>query len=229
MHQKEYSENFFIKRRHHRTVKPTCINIDTTFTIYAGNAQQVPINNSSDDNILIKLLPSIPSAFGSQSLHITTRYILTMLSKYLNAGAILDVGTGNGLLSIAAQLLAQKRDYTVTIDAFDIYSDAIAQSRINMRWNGVNKKINLRLGRLADYQNDHYQLVLANLPPVAIDLLWSELISKLQQQGIIILSGFLHHNATRWIEKFELSGCQLIDKVITDFWCLMVMQRAVVK
>src|SRR4051794_23615454 len=96
------------------------------------------------DRFLVPLSTSIPAAFGAVQLHQTTRWSIEMLEKYYCGGCVLDVGTGAGLLAICTARLS--RDNNRIIEAFDIYSDAVRQARINIRLNQLTKKISLRRG-----------------------------------------------------------------------------------
>jgi ribosomal protein L11 methyltransferase len=124
-------------------------------------------------------------------------------------------------------IIAKENEYlkNCRVDAFDIYQDAIKQARTNLRLNGLEKQVNLRQGVLTDYPEKAYSIVIANLPPIAIAELWPQLIEKVADNGKLILSGILRHNFTGITQKLTSKGFKLIDNVLTDLWCLIVMEK----
>lgn len=213
---------FLTKRRHQRQCLPSIYDVGSRIRLVYGNSEQYLANNT--ERKTIKLSSNIPSAFGATNLHITTRWCIEMLEKYINPGKILDVGTGAGILAICAAYLIHKTD-NFSIEAFDIYQDAVNQAKVNLRLNGLEKIICLKQNTLANYLEQNYSLVIANLPPIAISELWLALVEKLQVKGIIILSGILKHNVSDMEKKFISKGLKILEKVETDLWCLIVAQK----
>jgi ribosomal protein L11 methyltransferase len=136
---------------------------------------------SSKDRILIRIEPGM--AFGTGT-HETTRLCLKAIEKYFRGGSFLDVGTGTGILAIAAaKMWADAR-----IEACDTDADAVAIARENARLNGVGKQIDFRAGSVEE-QTSSADLVCANLTaPVIVELLPSLLGASC---GRLVLSGIL--------------------------------------
>ncbi|KAF0250234.1 MAG: hypothetical protein FD167_368 [bacterium] len=208
---------FLTKRRHQRKASTAIYDIGARLRLVFG---KTILNKPLIDNerLVIRLSASVPSAFGTTNLHNTTVWCMEMLEKYLEGDKILDVGTGAGILAICVVRLIMDKENSYLnscqIDAFDIYQDAIAQARTN-----------LRQSVLADYPKTFYSTVIANLPPIAITELWPQLIEKVANNGKLILSGLLKHSLSSMVEKLNRNNFKLIDQVVTDLWCLIVVEK----
>src|SRR6266852_8969565 len=133
------------------------------------------------DQILIRIEPGM--AFGTGT-HETTRLCLAAIEKHFAGGSFLDVGTGTGILAIAAAKLFPG----ARVVACDIDADAVAIARENARLNGVGKQIDFRAGSVEE-QTSSADLVCANLTaPVIVELLPSLLGATC---GRLVLSGIL--------------------------------------
>ena len=119
---------------------------------------------SSRDRIVIRIEPGM--AFGTGT-HETTRLCLKAIERYFRGGSFLDVGTGTGILAIAAaKMFPDSR-----VSAYDTDAEAIAIARENARLNDVGNQIDFRAGSV-DEQSQSADLVCANLTaPVIVDLL----------------------------------------------------------
>ena len=118
----------------------------------------------ASDRIVIRIQPGM--AFGTGT-HETTRLCLKAIGKYFHGGSFLDVGTGTGILAIAAAKLSSD----ACVEAYDTDAEAIGIARENARLNGVAERITFRTGGV-DEQTQSADLVCANLTaPVIVDLL----------------------------------------------------------
>jgi len=141
-----------------------------------------PWSNLDDvhDRLIIRIEPGM--AFGTGT-HETTRLCLKAIQKYYFGSSFLDVGTGTGILAIAAAKLFPE----ARIEACDTDETAIAIARENAELNGVAEQINFWVGSIDD-STASADLV-ANLTANVI----SELIPTLVGVtcGKLILSGIL--------------------------------------
>lgn len=133
------------------------------------------------DQIVIRIEPGM--AFGTGT-HETTRLCLAAIQKYFAGGSFLDVGTGTGVLAIAAAKLFPE----ARIDACDTDADAIAIARENAELNGVANQIDFRVGSV-DLATASADLVCANLTADVIVPMLPVLVSL--TCGKLILSGIL--------------------------------------
>jgi ribosomal protein L11 methyltransferase len=122
-------------------------------------------------------------AFGTGT-HETTRLCLNAIQQHYRGGSFLDVGTGTGILAIAAAKLFPHAH----IEACDTDEDAIAIARENAALNGVLDQINFRAGSVDD-STASADLVCANLTADVIAQMISTLVGL--SCGKLILSGIL--------------------------------------
>jgi ribosomal protein L11 methyltransferase len=137
------------------------------------------------DRLVIRIEPGM--AFGTGT-HETTRLCLVAIEKYFGGGSFLDVGTGTGILAIASAKLFPDAN----IEACDTDAEAVAIARENARLNGVDDKINFRVGTVED-ATASADLVCANLTADVITALLPSLLSV--TCGHLVLSGILDSQA----------------------------------
>jgi len=133
------------------------------------------------DRIVIRIEPGM--AFGTGT-HETTRLCLHAIEKYFKGGSFLDVGTGTGILAIAAAMLFPR----ARIRACDIDADAIAIARENARLNDVAERIEFCVGTV-DEQTPSADFVCANLTAPVIVAALPDLLGA--TCGRLVLSGIL--------------------------------------
>ena len=151
-----------------------------------------------DDHLLIRINPGM--AFGTGT-HETTRLCLKAIQKYYAGGSFFDVGTGTGILAIAAAKLAPN----ASIIGCDTDAEAIEIARENARLNDVENTIDFRIGTIAE-ETPSADLVCANLTaPVIVELLPSLLGVTC---GRLILSGILE-------TQFEMVHARLLEQAAT--------------
>src|ERR1044072_801812 len=130
--------------------------------------------------IIIHINPGM--AFGTGT-HETTRLCLKAIEKHFLGGSVLDVGTGTGILAIAAAKLFPE----ARIEARDIDADAVEIAKENARLNGV-EQISFIAGSV-DEQTASADLVCANLTASVIVEMLPALLSV--ACGTLVLSGIL--------------------------------------
>ena len=144
--------------------------------------------------IVIRIEPGM--AFGTGT-HETTRLCLKAIEKYFRGGSFLDVGTGTGILAIAAAKISPN----ARVEACDTDAAAVEIARENARLNGVGCQIEFRAGSVEE-QTPSADLVCANLTaPVIVALLPSLLGATC---GRLVLSGIL-------AEQSELVQSRLLE------------------
>src|SRR5262249_9783200 len=159
-------------------------------------------------------------AFGTGT-HETTRLCLEAVEKYWNGKTMLDVGTGTGILAIAAALLEPESRVT----AIDIDPLAVEVATENIGINQVAKVIDVSEGTPDKFAGSDFDVVIANLTAEVIIELMQELTACLRLAGVMILSGIL--TTLRYdVEQHAIkAGLQIIERGESGEWSLLVAQR----
>ena len=138
----------------------------------------------NETDILIRLDPGM--AFGT-GYHPTTRLSLELLENTVKIDdRVADIGTGSGILSIAAVKLGAKQ-----VDAIEIDPTAIPVAAENFQTNGVTQKVSLSQGDGLKRIEGKYHLVIGNILTKAILPIIPNCPLRLQPGGSVIFSGIL--------------------------------------
>jgi ribosomal protein L11 methyltransferase len=156
--------------------------------------------DETHDRLVIRIEPGM--AFGTGT-HETTRLCLDAIQKQFSGGSFLDVGTGTGILAIAAAKLSPQAH----VEACDTDETAIAIARENAELNGVSEQINFRAGSI-DETTASADLVGANLTADVISQMLPALVGV--TCGKLILSGILE-------TQIEMVQASLHECGIDDF------------
>ncbi len=170
------------------------------------------------DRIVIRIEPGM--AFGTGT-HETTRLCLAAIEKYFQpphagsprpnlgaGGSFLDVGTGTGILAIAAAKLGDAQ-----IEACDTDAEAVDIARENARLNGVAEQITFRVGTVEE-TTASADLVCANL---TADVILAALPALLSATcGRLVLSGILDSQAEAVRARLLECGVSEPSEIIQD-------------
>lgn len=146
-----------------------------------------------DAKTVIRIEPNM--AFGTGT-HETTQLCLTAIDKYYQPGqSFLDVGTGTGILAIAAATIAEGDEKIAAVDT-DV--EAVAIARANAELNNVSSRIDFSDGSI-DTETNRFDFVCANLTADAILPLLPLLLDK--AANTLVLSGILAEQEQLILEK----------------------------
>jgi ribosomal protein L11 methyltransferase len=135
--------------------------------------------------------------------HATTRLCLAALQQLDVAGrTVIDVGTGSGVLAIAASLLG-----AASVSAFDDDADAIASARENVYLN-ARARVDLAVADLRSGSRAPCDVVLANLTGGLLIAGASELRRLTKAGGRLILSGFMSTEEIDVVRAFAPLGVE---------------------
>ena len=172
----------------------------------------------ASERLVIQIDPGM--AFGTGT-HETTRMCLELLEAHWRGGRLLDVGTGTGILAIAASKLVPGAEIT----AIDIDPLAVEVARENVEINQVARAVTVREGQPADYAGGAFDVVVANLTAEVIIALLADLAGCLAAQGAMILSGILTVLAADVREALEGAGLQIIERREAGEWTALAARR----
>jgi len=171
------------------------------------------------DDILLLMDPGM--AFGT-GLHPTTRMCLEEVESLARPGiSVLDVGTGSGILAIAAARLDAG-----PILALDTDEVAVQSARQNSITNGVADVIEVQRGSLADLPAQAWHVVLVNiLAPVILQLFEGGLASRVRPGGMLLLSGIIEEQAPQVLAAMQEHQISLIRRRQIRDWVTLLGRR----
>ncbi len=150
--------------------------------------------DASLDDVVVRLDPG--HAFGSGS-HPSTRLALALLQERgVDGAAVLDVGCGSGVLSVAACLLGA--DHAT---ALDIDRQAVEATEANAAANGVAAGVSASTTALAEVSGS-FDLVVANIGARVLRQLASAIDARLAPGGAVVLAGLLEHQLDEVLVAF---------------------------
>src|SRR5258706_2756985 len=175
-----------------------------------------------DNEVVLELDPGM--AFGT-GLHPTTRMCLEQVEQRVQPGMrILDVGTGSGILALAAAKLGASEVYCI-----DNSSVAVESASANAAVNSLDDRITVVLGMLdeaeAKRMQSQYDMVLANIIARVIGSIAPHLAQALAPGGILIASGIIEERRHEAEQPLLDAGLKLVEAVMIDDWVTLVMTK----
>lgn len=174
----------------------------------------------------LPLLIDATTAFGTGE-HATTGGCLLALDAIARSGTavrVLDMGTGTGILAMAAAKTWHHR-----VEARDIDPEAVRVAAHNLRRNGVSRLVTVRPS--AGYrdrwvtQGAPYDLVLANILARPLVVMARDLGRVLAPGGLAVLSGLLEWQEREVLAAHRLQGLRLLQRIVIDGWSTLVLAR----
>ncbi len=162
-------------------------------------------------------------AFGSGT-HETTRLCAALLERHMTPGMrILDVGTGSGILAIAAAILGAGQ-----VDAYDLDPVAVRIARENTAVNGVGDRIRCGVSDLlrdVEEKGEGFDLITANIVADIILRMAPDVGDYLKPGGLLIVSGIIDRQADQVRDALTQTGLTLIDSMTEHDWNSMVFRK----
>lgn len=159
-------------------------------------------------------------AFGTGE-HETTSMVISLMQNYVkNAETVIDVGTGSGILGIAAAKLGAKKVVMTDIDYV-----AVKSAKHNCEINGVADKCEVDLNNLLDDKNITGDLVLANITADVLLILSESIPSRVKNGGILIMSGIIKSRVNEVIDRYSAIDFELVQRKDEGEWIALVMKK----
>lgn len=172
----------------------------------------------SSDEIIIELDPGM--AFGTGT-HPTTVLSIQALEQYVNEGDVVyDVGSGSGVLTIAAALLGASH-----IKAFDLDEIAVKSTTINVKLNHVQDRMEAKQNNLLNGVEPGADLIVSNILAEIILQFVDDAYHKLNPGGYFITSGIIQGKKNEVKEQLELNGFDIIEVNQMEDWISMVAKK----
>jgi ribosomal protein L11 methyltransferase len=167
--------------------------------------------------IVVVLDPGL--GFGTGQ-HPTTAFCLRALTWHRKIGArrsFLDMGTGSGILAIAAAKLGYSPVY-----AFDFDPEAVRVARANARANEVHNKLRIErkdVTKLPIHPARQYDLICANLISTLLISERRRVVAQLDRGGTLVLAGILKSEFSQVQKMFKKIGLKLAARKNENEWC----------
>lgn len=184
-----------------------------------GNIVVVPSWESyqnTNDRTVVKLDPGM--AFGTGT-HESTMLCLEAIQRYIKPGFdVIDIGTGSGILAIAAKKLGANRVLAVDID--DV---AVNVARENAALNNI--EIEIKQNDLVFGIEEKFDIAIANIIADIIIKLARNIKNVLKEYGLFISSGIIEDRLDDVLKSFKENSLELVEIRKFNNWCLVVARK----
>lgn len=169
-------------------------------------------------DLVVEIDPAM--AFGT-GYHPTTQLCILALQDYVKSGdSVLDVGTGSGVLAIAAALLGAQR-----VSAIDIDTIAVDTAIENVAQNGLSDIIDVKRADSPMAYDGEANVVVANIiAKVLIDMA-PDLAAKVMPKGLLIACGIINERAEDVRCAFEAAGVHTVEQRVDGDWVAIIGRR----
>ena len=173
------------------------------------------------DTDRVKLILDPGLAFGTGG-HETTSLCLEALDEQVRGGErVLDIGTGSGILAIAALKLG-----AASAEGVDIDPVAVRTAGENAALNGVQDKLTVLVGDLSDKASGTYDIITANIVANAILSLAPAVPGLMAEGATFIASGIIDSRKDEVIAGLEKAGLAVVEVKEKRGWECIVCKKA---
>ncbi|MFE8703220.1 50S ribosomal protein L11 methyltransferase [Cytobacillus sp. FJAT-54145] len=191
------------------------VKISERFTIVPTWEDYTPVNS---DELIIELDPGM--AFGTGT-HPTTVLCIQALERTVNKGdSIIDVGTGSGVLSIAAALLGAER-----VDALDLDEVAVNSAKMNIELNHVDNVVSVAQNNLLHGIDKTVDVVVANILAEVILKFTDDVARVVKKDGYFIASGIILQKKQVVKDAIAEAGFDIVETVQMEDWVAIIGKR----
>lgn len=171
---------------------------------------------------LLRIDPKM--AFGT-GYHETTRLALKLLADRIPDGArVLDVGTGTGILAIAALLRGASSAVGVDVDPW-----SVTNGRENAVLNGVADRFDVREGSVEAVQETGFSFGIANIIRSILQPLLPEIVARLAPEAPLLVGGLLQTERDGFVAELATVGYHPVVEATENEWWSAVCERREVR
>ncbi|MED1602525.1 50S ribosomal protein L11 methyltransferase [Alkalihalophilus marmarensis] len=172
----------------------------------------------TEDEMIIELDPGM--AFGTGT-HPTTVLCIQALESVMQGGEeVIDVGTGSGVLSIAAAKLGAKR-----VIGLDLDQVAVDSAALNVELNQVHDTVTIHQGNLLEQIDGSYDLVVANILAEVIVQFVQDAAAILKPGGAFITSGIIKRKKQEVKDSLVSAGFTIDEVIEMDDWVAIIARK----
>lgn len=149
--------------------------------------------------------------FGDLS-HPTTRLVLRLMQSYVKDQAVIDIGCGSGILSLAAAAMGAAQVY-----GYDIDPEAVKHAKKNLKLSPFAKKI--KFSKTPPKKIASHSILLMNMISSEQEKAWNLIADRIQSPTILIASGVLKEDQRDYLSWRKQQGCKIIKSLTEEGWC----------
>lgn len=191
------------------------VKISETFTIVPTWEEYVP---STKEELIIELDPGM--AFGTGT-HPTTVMCIQALERTVKKDDfVVDVGTGSGVLSIAAALLGASN-----VTALDLDEVAVKSAQENVELNRLAERITVKKSDLLHGLDEQADVVVANILAEVIMKLTKDAAKTVKKNGYFITSGIIQQKKLEVREAIVAAGFEVEETLVMEDWVAFIARR----
>ncbi|MDT8862899.1 50S ribosomal protein L11 methyltransferase [Alkalihalobacillus sp. MEB130] len=173
---------------------------------------------ATEEETIIELDPGM--AFGTGT-HPTTVLCIQALDKMIQGGeTVVDVGTGSGVLSIAAAKLGAKSTLALDLDYV-----AVESAKKNVELNQVHDVVSVKQNNLLEDINGPYDIVVANILAEVIVRFVQDAAAVLKPNGTYITSGIIKRKKQEVKDALISGGFKIEEIVEMDDWVAIIAKK----
>jgi ribosomal protein L11 methyltransferase len=191
------------------------VKISKRFTVVPTWEEYTPVNS---DELIIELDPGM--AFGTGT-HPTTVMSIQALERTVKKGdSVIDVGTGSGVLSIAAAMLGAEK-----VKALDLDEVAVQSAKLNLELNKVHTFVNVSQNNLLEGISDEVDVVVANILAEVILRFTDDVAKTVKPGGYFIAAGIIQQKKDQVKESIETAGFEIVETLRMEDWVAFIAKR----
>lgn len=192
--------------------------VGASFLVLPGVSGEEP---DAEPRMKIRIKPGM--AFGTGT-HESTQLCLRSLEQLpIRGSTVLDVGTGSGILAIAAVLHGARNVFACDTDPV-----AVQVATANLTLNRASTNVRVWIGSLDALRDESVEICFANLSAGILDRLWPEFNRVLVAPGWLTCSGILEEQTGLIQDLLQQHQFLLERKETTNGWvCLTARKRSV--
>lgn len=184
------------------------------------------VKEEDKDKMIIHIDPG--TAFGT-GMHETTQLCMRQLKKFVTEETqLLDVGTGSGILSIAALKLGAKHAVGTDLDPC-----AITATKENLEANDIPEgSMDVMIGNIIDDKSvqdavgyEKYDIVVANILADVLIPLTPVILHQMKSGGIYITSGIIDEKENDVVEAVKAAGLEIVEVTHQNDWVSVTARK----
>jgi ribosomal protein L11 methyltransferase len=191
------------------------VKISDKFTIVPTWEDYTPVHS---DELIIELDPGM--AFGTGT-HPTTVMCIQALERIVKPDdSVMDVGTGSGVLSIAAALLS-----AAEVKAYDLDEVAVRSARLNVKLNKVQNRVTVDENNLLNGITGQADVIVANILAEIILRFTEDAFELVKSGGYFITSGIIQPKKQQVKDSLEAAGFLIEEVMVMEDWVAIIAKK----